>query len=163
MSDSDLNTETKPQNEQPPSKSVERRLEAQKPKPQGVVGLPAGDTKGEVPVPWMDAPKVVGFPDAFVLLMSTETGRHKEATYAMEIPNAGCLVKTVMLEDGFAQWGTLVFVPGVTIENDVNGGKRLKANPMLELTAGVETIHTIPYAEARAPKPVRESLPVPKF
>ena len=70
--------------------------------------------------------KIIGNGDTFRLLCkasSREEGWMKSCK-AMEIPGVGCVVQvTTQQGDNVAE--ALVFVPGVQIEDDVSGGRKL--------------------------------------
>lgn len=73
--------------------------------------------------------KVIGNGDTFQLLCkasSKEQGWMKSAK-AMEIPAIGCVVQ-VTTQQGENVAEALVFIPGVKIASDVNGGRKLKAD-----------------------------------
>jgi len=70
--------------------------------------------------------QVVGNGDMFQLLCkaSSKMEGWMKSTKAMEIPGIGCLVQiTTQQGDHVAE--ALQFVPGVTIVDDINGGRRL--------------------------------------
>ena len=70
--------------------------------------------------------KVVGNGDTFQLLCKAsnkDEGWMKSAK-AMEIPGVGCVVQ-VTTQQGDHVAEALVFVPGVHLEDDVNGGRKL--------------------------------------
>ena len=72
--------------------------------------------------------KIVGNGDQFQLLCkasSASQGWMKSAK-AMEILGVGCVVQ-VTTQQGSSVAEALVFVPGVQIVGDVNGGRRLEA------------------------------------
>lgn len=70
--------------------------------------------------------KVVGNGDTFRLLCKafSKAEGWMKSTKAMEIPTVGCVVQvTTQQGDRIAE--ALTFVPGVKIENDENGGRKL--------------------------------------
>ena len=74
--------------------------------------------------------QVVGNPDLFRLLFkaSSQAEGWMKSTKAMVVPG-GCVVQVTTQQrnpDGsYAVAEALTFVPGVTVEDDVNGGRRL--------------------------------------
>lgn len=70
--------------------------------------------------------KAVGNGDAFQLLCkaSSKDQGWMKSTKAYEIPGLGCIVQS-STQQGDHVAEALVFVPGVTIKPDVNGGKKL--------------------------------------
>ena len=68
---------------------------------------------------------VVGNPDSFRLLFkaSSKSQGWMKSTKAMEVPD-GCVVQ-VSTQQGINVAEALVFVPGVRIAADVNGGRKL--------------------------------------
>ena len=78
----------------------------------------ASELSGEV--------KVVGNGDLFKLLSkaSSKSQQWMKSSKAMEIPEVGCVVQvTTQNKDNVAE--ALVFVPGVRITEDTNGGRKL--------------------------------------
>lgn len=73
--------------------------------------------------------KVTGNGDMFRLLSkaSSKSEKWMKSTKAMEIPGVGCVVQ-VTTQQGKNVAEALTFVPGVTIVEDVNGGRKLVAN-----------------------------------
>jgi len=70
--------------------------------------------------------KIVGNGDTFQLLFKVYSEKEgwMKSTKAMEIKNVGCLVQ-VTTQQGNNIAESLVFVPGVWIIDDINGGKKL--------------------------------------
>ena len=75
--------------------------------------------------------KVVGNGDMFKLLCkaSSQNEGWMKSTKACEIPGSGCIVQvTTQQKDangGYAVAEALTYVPGVRIEEDVDGGRKL--------------------------------------
>ena len=75
---------------------------------------------------------VVGDGDMFRLLCkaSSEAEGWMKSTKAMEIPGVGCVVQVTTQQrtrkGGYAVAEAVTFVPGVSIVDDVNGGRRLE-------------------------------------
>ena len=72
--------------------------------------------------------KVVGNGDTFALLCkaSSKSQGWMKSAKAMEIPDVGCVVQVTTQQGGNVA-EALTFVPGVKIEPDENGGRKLAA------------------------------------
>ena len=70
--------------------------------------------------------KVTGNGDMFRLLSKASSKNEKwmKSTKAMEIPGVGCVVQ-VTTQQGKNVAEALTFVPGVSIIDDINGGRKL--------------------------------------
>lgn len=75
--------------------------------------------------------EIFGNVDMWQLLCkaSSDNEGWMKSTKAMRIPRVGCLVQVTTqqknLDDGYSLAEAVIFVPGVTIADDENGGKKL--------------------------------------
>jgi hypothetical protein len=102
--------------------------EGQEPLPVVPPDLPAsGEVKSEESATAEQAaPEPVGNPDMWELLCSRTSNENEfSATYALEVPAIGCVLRLRLVSDYAIVSETSVFVPGASIARDVNGGKKL--------------------------------------
>ncbi len=103
--------------------------------------------------------EVVGNGDMFRLLCkaSSKKERWMKSTKAMAIPGAGCVVQ-VTTQQGDRVAEAVTFVPGVTIEDDDNDGRKLVADPSPRRTVSIQAREPRSNAERailRSPDAVR--------